>query len=129
MAALIEELTARDFLERALAMNTKPTLASGDVDLLIDIARTVVDDIPTWTGPDLNKAAAIGWTWKAGLTSDRYDLGGGGGKYLKQGDWHRQCREMADLYASGQRGVIDGGSGRWPAVPGLWPLAGGTTFP
>jgi len=111
MAALTDETTARGLLERALAMDTKPTLAVSDVDLLFQLATTEIDALPTWTATDLNRVAAIGWNWKAGLTSDKFDLGGGGGKYLKQGDWHTHCREMANAYATGQMGVLDGGTG------------------
>lgn len=109
MAALTNPLTARDLLERALAMDTKPALASSDVDLLFQLATTEVDGVPTWTGADLNKVAAIGWNWKAGLTSDKFNIGGN--RSLSLSDWHKHCKEMANAYATGQMGVLDGGTG------------------
>lgn len=109
MAALTDETTARVLLERALAMDTKPTLAESDIDLLMNLATSTVDGVPTWTGTALNRAAATGWNWKAGLTSHRFDLGGNRSMSLSQ--WHEHCKEMAHAYATGRMGVLDGGTG------------------
>ena len=115
MLATTDAAFARRRLEKALAMNTQPTLTSADVDDLMVIAATVevIDgvEVTTYTSAGLNAAAEAGWQDKAGLTSDRYDLGGGPGRTLNESQWHVHCALMADRYKTGSWSVL-GGSGQ-----------------
>jgi len=102
---------ARRMLERAIAMQTTPTLDTAAVNDLMAIAVTTGTggDPDIYTGADLNRAASIGWQWKDGLTSNQYDLGGGERK-LTRSQWNGVCRRNAADYATGFKTVIgDGG--------------------
>lgn len=104
-------VTARSLLERAVGMTTKPTLAVADVDLLMSIIGTLQTDGSTlYTTAELNTAAALGWEWKANQVTDKYDLGGGAGKYLTQSQWWEHCRATAADYRTGVK-TIDGTGG------------------
>jgi hypothetical protein len=106
MVTLIDALLARRMLERALAPATKPTLAVTDIDDLMTMAAsTDANGNTVYTDAKLNAAAARGWSWKAGLTSDQYDLGGGSGIKLDRSQWNKHCREMAAEYRNGTMSV------------------------
>jgi len=104
----MDSITARGLLERALAHTTKPALSTQDIDLLLSQA---VDDLGTYSVGSLNAAAALGWTWKAGMTAEQFDLAGGGGKSLELSQLHAHCVAMADKYRNGALSV-DGRGGR-----------------
>lgn len=97
-----DAVQAKALLEQALAMTTRPTLEAAQVTLLMELA---VDADATYTAASLNSAAARGWMWKAGLTSDQYDIGGQGGSKLTRSQWFDHCREMAAAYGSGALSV------------------------
>ena len=103
---------AQRMLERAIAQDAKPALDATAMDDLMEVAFQQSGGDGTYTAAGLNAAASLGWRWKAGLTADQYDqLGAGGGKYLKREDWTARCHTLADMYASGQASVLDGGTG------------------
>lgn len=103
---------ARRLLESAIAMNTNPTLTEAQVDDLMTLAASEDDDLNTvYVDVDLNRAASLGWSWKAGMTSDQYDLGGGPGKTLTRSQWFEHCQQMSRSYASGALGVVGGRRG------------------
>ncbi|MDQ3540128.1 MAG: hypothetical protein M3440_05520 [Chloroflexota bacterium] len=115
MISTTDPVFARRMLERAIAMQTKPTLDTAAVDDLMTIALSTGTGGDPILGSDLNKAASIGWQWKSSLTSDQYNLGGGAGKTLTRDQWFSHCMSLAAQYAIGAHGVIDGGAS---AVPG-----------
>jgi hypothetical protein len=98
-----DAVQAQALLEQALAMDTNPTLDAAQVTLLLELA---VDADDTYTSAALNSAAARGWMWKAGLTSNQYDIGGQGGSKLTRSQWFHHCREMAAAYAAGTLSVV-----------------------
>ncbi len=99
---------ALELLEDALALTSEPTLTPDQVDRALALAASVDDDGITVIYPadGLNRAAAWGWGIKAGLTADRYDLGGGAGKTLDESQWHAHCKAMQRDYASGAISVV-----------------------
>ena len=99
--------TARLLLEDALALTTKPTLETEQVDRAFGIASSLDTDGVTviYTAADLDRAAVWGWNVKAGLTSDQYDLGGQGGSKLTRSQWQAACERMADRFNVGRSSV------------------------
>lgn len=98
--------TALDLLSAAIALDAKPTLLPAQIDLLMLIASTVDDTGATvYTSAGLNRAASAGWNFKAGLTADQYEIGGGPGRTLKRAEWHDHCVAMAVRYATGDASV------------------------
>lgn len=103
---------ATRMLERAIAQDARPALDATALDDLMEVAHRQSGGTGEYTDAGLNAAASLGWRWKAGLTADQYDqLGAGGGRYLKREDWTARCHALADMYASGQASVLDGGTG------------------
>ena len=102
-----DALTARYLLEQALAMTTKPTLTSVQVDALMTLASSTDADTggTVYEATALDAAAAKGWEWKQGMVSDQYDLGGGPGRTLTRSQWFAHCDAMATSYASGRKSV------------------------
>lgn len=100
-------VTARALLEDALALTTKPTLTTAQVNRAFSLASSLdIDGVTVrYTATDLNRAAAWGWNVKAGLTSDQYDLKGGQGKELTRDQWFQHCMTMAARYGSGAMSV------------------------
>jgi len=129
MSTITDATDARTLLERALATTAEPALDASDIDLLLRLAESVDDDGATvWPIANLNASAATGWSWKAGLTADRYDLGGGAGVTLDESQFHAHCRGMAEGYASGAFSVaaaprepvtVSRGIGSVPMVSGV----------
>ena len=93
-------------------MPPTPPLSAEQVDALMSPAASIAPATlgTVYTEADLNRAVATGWQWKAALTSDRYDLGGGPGRSLTESQWHAHCTRMADRYRTGSWSVL-GGSG------------------
>ena len=101
-------VTARLLLEDALALATKPTLTTAQVDRAFSLASSLDTDGVTvlYTAANLNRSAAWGWNVKAGRTSDQYDIGGQGGSSLTRDQWFQHCTTMAAMYGSGVMSVI-----------------------
>ena len=106
MSTITDATDARTLLERAIAATSQPALSTSDVDLLLRLAESVdANGATVWTVDALNASAATGWTWKAGLTAENYDLGGGAGVALNESQWHKHCLGMARGYGSGEFSV------------------------
>ena len=106
--------TARLLLEDALALATKPTLSTAQVDRAFALASSLDLDGVTvlYTAANLNRSAAWGWNVKAGLTSAQYDIGGQGGSTLTRDQWFQHCMTMAAMYGSGAMSVTGTSSRR-----------------
>ena len=96
-----DAVMARGLLEDALALTSTPTLPTEQVDRLFALAAETDDSGTTYPVASLQQAVVKGWQDKAGLTADRYDLGGGTGKTLDESQWFDHCMAMAARYASG----------------------------
>lgn len=101
---ITDPATAERLLRNALG--GKPELTAEQVADLMTIAASDVDGETVYTGPGLNKAAALGWSWKSALQASQYDLGGGQGRTLDRSQWFAHCEHMRSLYASGAASVI-----------------------
>lgn len=113
MTTITDADLALRLLERAIATGSRPALDSDAVaDLLTLAASTDADGATVYTDAGLDRAAATGWAWKAGLTADQYDLGGGAGVTLDRSQWQAACERMAARYASGQMSVVGARAGR-----------------
>lgn len=107
MTTLTDAALARRLLERAIANTTAPALDAATVDdLLMLAASTDAEGNTVYTDADLDRAAALGWQMKAGLTSNQYDLGGGAGVTLDRSQWFAHCVQMSERYASGAMSVL-----------------------
>jgi len=94
--ALVEAL-----IKSAIGFGSQPDLSVAQIANLLGLA--MVDG--AYTSEGLQRAAVAGWSWKAGLTADRYDLAGQGGAKLTESQWHAQCRGMAMAYRTGAMSV------------------------
>lgn len=111
MATLTDEALARRMLERAIANTTNPALDARAVNDLMTMAASTVTNADgststVYTEAKLNGAAATGWDWKAGLTSDQYDLGGGSGVTLTRSQWQETCEKRAERFRTGLSSVL-----------------------
>jgi len=126
-----DAVTARALLEDALALTSKPTLTTAQVDRAFALASSLNDaGEVVHISADLNRSAAWGWNIKAGLTSDQYDLGGGERK-LTRDQWFQHCMTLAAAYASGAMSVTGavkrrGGIGSIQLVSSMVDTTGGT---
>src|SRR5690606_1525877 len=109
MSTITSLSDARALLERAIASSSSPALDESDVDLLLRLAESQ-DELGEVVYPvdKLNARAATGWAWKAGLTAESYDMGGGAGVTLSESQWHKHCRDMAQAYRDGTYSVTGG---------------------
>lgn len=97
-----DAVTARAMLEDAIALATKPTLATAQVDRAFNLASSLdASGNVVYLSKDLNKAAAWCWNIKAGLVSDQYSLGAGTGVTLTRDQWYQHCLQLAQGYGSG----------------------------
>lgn len=123
------EATARTLLERAIAHASKPALSEADVDTLMAVAAS--EDAlgaTIYTSAGLNRAAATGWSWKAGLTADQIEIKGSNGKALSLEQWHDHCVGREAAFASGAMTVDGAGSRRRGRVRSL-PIIGSVVEP
>lgn len=90
------------------ALGGRPALPESQMTDLVDLAKTTIDGEEVYTRSRLNEAAALGWSWKAALTADQYDVAGGNGKSLTRSQWWDHCRRMGDAYVTGTMDVIAG---------------------
>lgn len=109
---------ARQLLESAISPDTMPTLTSEQVDALMTNIAASEDMLGTLYLPaDLNRAASLGWQWKAAAASSQFDVGVGTGKTFDLSQLYAHCMNMAAMYGSGQLSVVgsvdvDDGTGR-----------------
>jgi len=84
------------------ALGGKPALTEAQLTILVGLAEGADG---TYSSEALDRVAATGWSWKAALTADKYDIGGGSGVYLKRSDWFTYCQQMAASYRNGTASV------------------------
>jgi hypothetical protein len=103
------EAEARARLQRMIAADQEPVLATPDIDDLVAIAKrpdsndVIPSDpawIPTW---NLNAAAAEGWLWKAGKCSPNYSFAVDA-EQSSQSDVFAHCMAMHEKYKTGGAG-------------------------
>lgn len=100
-----DAVLARRLLDAALG--GLPALEPERMDDLMLLATSLDESGSVqYTERDLNRAASLGWQWKAGLTANQYDLGGGSGKTLDRSQWFDHCMRMAAGYADGAFSVM-----------------------
>lgn len=96
---------ARARLERHAQASQAPALSADEVTDLLAMARTVDANgvapdgtgyVPTWTDAGLERAASVGWLWKAGKA--KYDVKAGSTE-AKRSQMEAICRRQADAFA------------------------------
>lgn len=99
---LTDAVLARTLLERAVAWQTAPVLTTQEVTDLLALA--VTDG--TYGGTDLNRAASLGWQWKAGRVTKNYSQSLGDGVKFSREQVYAHCMAMAAKYATGELSVL-----------------------
>lgn len=118
VAPITDATFARELLENAISPSTTPTLTTAQVDALMDnVAVSDNDGTPQYTASDLNRAASLGWQWKAAVASAQFDAGVGTGKTFTLSQLYDHCMQQSALYGSGQLSVVgsvdvDDGTGK-----------------
>lgn len=83
---------------------TWPTTTAGVVTL---DGVTYTESGAAWAGAwDLNRAASLGWRWKAGKAADEFTFSTEVSSYQRD-QLQKHCLDMADRYARGAFGMID----------------------
>ena len=110
-----DAVTARALFEDAIGLGSTPALSPEQVTRYFGLASALDADGVTVVYPaeGLNAAAAAAWDAKANLTADKYELGGGPGRTLKQDQWHDHCLKRAAAYRDGSASVTGEGVGEW----------------
>ena len=104
---LTSEAQARTLLEQATAWNNAPELTEAEVDDLMDLAASENDAEETvYTGTDLNRAASLGWQWKAGKVAGYFTTALPEGMKFNREQVYEHCMTMAANYATGALSVI-----------------------
>lgn len=99
---LTDAVLARTLLERAVAWQTAPVLTTQEVTDLLALALTD----GAYGGADLNRAASLGWQWKAGKTAGDFTVSLEGGMKFSREQVYAHCMEMAAKYATGELSVL-----------------------
>ena len=99
---LADAALARSLLERAVAWQTAPALTAQEVTDLLALADTA----GTYGGTDLNRAASLGWQWKAGRVTKNYAQSLGDGVKFSREQVYAHCMEQAAKYATGELSVL-----------------------
>ena len=112
MDPITDAALARRLVENALGGT--PALTEAQFDDLLALALTLADDgvTVTYPVPGLQRAASLGCQWKASLTADKYDLGGGSGKTLDESQWFDHWMRLSGAYATGAMHVTGATSAR-----------------
>lgn len=100
---------AEELLRAAISPDTDPVLSEDQVSRLLDLAEVN----GAWSIASLNRAAVLGWEWKAAAAAANFDAGVGTGKTFALSQVYEHCLRQASRYASGQASVagIAAGSG------------------
>lgn len=109
-AALVESL-----VKNAIGFGSTPELDGDQIASLVTIAMPG----GTGTSDTLQRAAVVGWGWKAGLTADKYDLKAASGAALTRSQWMKQCLAMAEGFGAGALIVDAEASATTPAQGGV----------
>lgn len=101
------EATARTLLERAVAWDSAPELTSDEIDDLLILAESVDDDDATvYAGNDLNRAASVGWQWKAGKVAGYFTTALPEGMKFNREQVYEHCLTQSAGYAIGSLSVL-----------------------
>lgn len=104
---LTSEADARTFLERAVAHTTVPVLSPDEVDDLVRLAGTLTDDLTMeYSGVDLNRAASLGWQWKAGKVASDFTVSLTDGMKFNRAEVYEHCMVMSADFALGRKSVL-----------------------
>lgn len=101
MASYTDPDAVEALVKNAIGFGSTPELDSDQIEALVAIAMPG----GTGTSETLQRAAVAGWGWKAGLTSDQYDLKAASGATLTRSQWFDQCLRMAAEFGSGALSV------------------------
>lgn len=119
VAPITDAAFARQLLENAISPDTTPTLTETQVDaLMTNVAASDDGDGGThYTAARLNRAASLGWQWKAAAASAQFDAGVGAGKTFTLSQLYDHCMQQSALYGSGGLSVVgsvdvDDGTGK-----------------
>ncbi len=110
MSPITDAALARRLVENALGGT--PALTEAQIDDLMALALEDDGVTVTYPVPGLQRAASLGCQWKASLTADKYDLGGGQGKTLDESQWFDHWMRLSGAYATGAMHVTGATSGR-----------------
>ena len=101
------EATARTLLERSVAWESVPVLTTAEIDDLLDLASSENDaEAIVYTGRDLNRAASIGWQWKAGKVASYFTTALPEGMKFNREQVYEHCIQQSVGYANGSLSVI-----------------------
>lgn len=117
----MDRATAKTRIQAMTAWDSRPALSDAQVEALVDLARRQ-DTSGRWPSDtawdaanatyDLNRAAAEGWGWKAGLVAGDFTFSADGASYSKA-DVLAHCAEREAYYAGRVRGSMDTGAYRY----------------
>lgn len=104
---LTDATLARDLLQRAVAHETNPVLSVAEVDSLMTIATSLdVEGVEVFTGADLNRAASLGWQWKAAKVAADFNVALPEGQRYDRAQAFEHFMDLAGQYASGAMSVL-----------------------
>jgi hypothetical protein len=104
---LTDATLARTLLERATAWNSDPVLTTQEVTDLLGLASSVDDDDATvYAGTDLNRAASLGWQWKAGKVASYMTTALPEGMKFNREQIYEHCMTQSAMYAVGSLSVL-----------------------
>lgn len=98
--------TARTLLERAVAWESVPTLTEDEVTDLLVLAASEDDGTTVYTGRDLNRAASVGWQWKAGKVAGDFTTALPEGMKFNREQVYEHCMTQSAGYAVGTLSVL-----------------------
>lgn len=110
MVVFSDPMLAQTLLESSVGKGSQPDLTATQWSALMVVAETKDENGATvYTSSSLSIAASMGWSWKAGLTADKYEISGKAGT-MKENQWYQQCRQNSLDYASGVLVVGEAGA-------------------
>lgn len=110
-------LTAEAQLRAMVQASSEPLLTDDEITTLLSLTAVVDADglAPThddWTATyDLNRAAAMGWEWKAGKVANQFNFSSEERSKYERSQVYNQCMASARMYKSRIHGTasIPGG--------------------
>ncbi len=104
---LTDATLARTLLEKATAYDSAPVLTAAEVTTLLAQASSLNDAGATvYSGANLNRAASIGWQWKAGKVAGYMTTALPDGMKFNREQVYEHCLTMATRYGTGELSVI-----------------------
>lgn len=105
---ITDPVQALALLENAISPTTLPVLTEAQVTTLVDTIAASDDGAggTQYTPADLNRAASLGWQWKAAAASAQFEAGVGTGKSFKLQQVYDHCMQMSAAYGAGLMSVV-----------------------